>query len=328
MLAAYEYTDSLSGLKYRILSVEDMTCALIGVESKDISGELIIPSTSSYAGHDFTVVRLADGCLDFCKKITSVTIPSSVEVLGFGCFQGCSSIEFVSLSNNLKKIGGFCFSGCSMLKSISIPSGIKELDYSAFTYCDSLKRVIIEDAEVNYEPVFIECTDFTNTLFKYAEELYLGRQIGFIRYGSGWGIEAPMLKTLILGKEVDSWTKESNYYHREYFSFDRFKSLEKLVSQALIPPSIPRATDEQYMNLMVSVPEESLELYKKADVWKSFWNLQGYSKVDELQVQSKEDRAFIVYNLQGMRIKVTNQDDLQKLKSGVYIINGKKTLLK
>lgn len=325
-IEAQEFTDSILGLKYRVLSVENMTCSLIGTISKDISGELIIPSIVSFEGHDLSVVYLANGCLDFCKGITSVTIPSTVETLGFGCFQGCDAIESVNLSENLKIIGGSCFSGCKSLKSISIPPSLIELDYDAFWYCESLKQVIIEDAGTDYRRVFIESENFTNTLFLYVEELYLGRQIAFrcLSSGSGWGIDAPQLKTLILGKNVDSWTTES---YKNFFVFDLLDSLEKLECRALVPPSLPKPTDYQYMNLKVCVPEESLDLYKKTDVWKSFWNLEGYSSVNELSIECKDDKIN-VYSLQGMKINISHKDELTMLSPGFYIINGKKTYIK
>lgn len=73
------------------------------------------------------------------------------------------------------------------------------------------------------------------------------------------------------------------------------------------------------------VPDESLELYKQADGWKEFKNIQpesGYAGIRQAQTRIKDSS---VYNLLGrkMRSKSGSLDDLPK---GAYIINGKKII--
>ena len=73
------------------------------------------------------------------------------------------------------------------------------------------------------------------------------------------------------------------------------------------------------------VPDESVELYKKADGWKEFKNIlpeSGYTRIHQAKPIIKDPN---VYNLIGrkMRSKLGSLDDLPK---GVYIINGKKVI--
>ena len=73
------------------------------------------------------------------------------------------------------------------------------------------------------------------------------------------------------------------------------------------------------------VPDESVELYKKADGWKEFKNIlpeSGYTSIHQAKPIIKDPN---VYNLIGrkMRSKLGSLDDLPK---GVYIINGKKVI--
>lgn len=318
LLAQYEITDPILGLKYEVNSVERMTGSLIGTTSKDISGELIIPPTFTYNGHDFSVTRIEKECFRDCKKLTSVTIPSTVDYLGWGCFYDCEALESITLSNNIRTIGECCFISCYSLNSISLPPSLVNIGLSAFSNCYSLKNVIIEDADTDYSP-----TDFTriSDLFTHAEAVYLGRRVTF----SSECIESPTIKVLILGGNVNSWTPFNSLYT---FKFSGMESLEVLECRALVPPSIPSATDDQYMNLTVYVPKESLELYKKADIWKSFWNLKGISSAETSPVLPDDDNKINVYTLQGIKLDITNKEDLYILAPGLYIVNGKKVLLK
>lgn len=315
LLAQYEITDPILGLKYEVNSVERMTGSLIGTTSKDISGDLIIPPTFTYNGHDFSVTTIDKECFRDCTKLTSVAIPSTVKYLEWGCFYDCKALESVTLSNNIRDIGGCCFYGCTSLNSISLPPSLEEIGSSAFSYCYSLKNVIIEDADTNYSP-----TEFTygSSLFAHAEAVYIGRRV---IYEDGY-IQSPTIKVLILGENVNSWTSFKS------FSFWGMESLEVLECRALVPPSIPSATDDQYMNLTVYVPKESLELYKKADIWKSFWNLKGISSAETSPVLPDDDNKINVYTLQGIKLDITNKEDLYILTPGLYIVNGKKVLLK
>lgn len=70
------------------------------------------------------------------------------------------------------------------------------------------------------------------------------------------------------------------------------------------------------------VPKESLEEYKKADVWKDFWNIEGYDFTTGISVPTvdKANKPNVIYDLQGRK--------LSKPQKGINIINGKKVVVK
>jgi hypothetical protein len=80
----------------------------------------------------------------------SITIPSSVEILGDGCFENCQlgKVTFEEISN-LKKIGerDFAF---PLIESITIRKSTHKIDGSAFLRC-LLKAIDIGPGN----PVFI-----------------------------------------------------------------------------------------------------------------------------------------------------------------------------
>ena len=51
------------------------------------------------------------------------------------------------------------------------------------------------------------------------------------------------------------------------------------------------------------------------------------SSVDNIQIDSS-DTEFTVYNLQGVRLNINSKDELKNLNRGIYILNGKKMLIK
>ena len=64
-----------------------------------------------------------------CKKLKSISIPSSVQIINIGAFQNCSSLISVSFQepSNLNAIYGGVFYECSKLKSLTILSNISKM---------------------------------------------------------------------------------------------------------------------------------------------------------------------------------------------------------
>ena len=75
------------------------------------------------------------------------------------------------------------------------------------------------------------------------------------------------------------------------------------------------------------VPEGSVELYKAAPVWCEFQNIMPLSSTGIKDILMPDGEAHDIYNLQGRKVKA-KATSLEGLSPGVYIINGKKTILK
>ena len=77
------------------------------------------------------------------------------------------------------------------------------------------------------------------------------------------------------------------------------------------------------------VPDESVELYKKALVWRDFQHIVPLSTntTGINGITQTEDEPFDIYNLQGRKVK-SKATDLNGLPKGIYIINGKKYAVK
>ncbi|MBR2391129.1 MAG: leucine-rich repeat protein [Clostridia bacterium] len=78
-----------------------------------VSGEVVIPNT---------ITTILDGAYRDNKNITSVKIPSSVEVIGERVFYGCTNLQSVIFEENSKltEIKSYTFYGCEKLASINL----------------------------------------------------------------------------------------------------------------------------------------------------------------------------------------------------------------
>ena len=75
------------------------------------------------------------------------------------------------------------------------------------------------------------------------------------------------------------------------------------------------------------VPEGSVDLYKAAPVWCEFKKILAIGSTGIKDILMTDGEAHDVYNLQGRKVKA-KATSLEGLPPGVYIINGKKTILK
>ncbi len=94
-------------------------------------------------------------------KTGSITLPTSIETIGFGAFENSSltNIEFGAESNILN-IGYRAFFNAKNLVEITIPDSVISIDYYAFANCDRLESVnISENSKLAgiYEGAFYGC---------------------------------------------------------------------------------------------------------------------------------------------------------------------------
>ncbi len=75
--------------------------------------------------------------------LTSVTLPDTLESIGYNVFYHCGKLESITLPKSLKEIGNAAFYGAG-LKSVNIPESVKRIGPVAFA-CDNLTEVIFPD---------------------------------------------------------------------------------------------------------------------------------------------------------------------------------------
>ena len=106
---------------------------------------------------------------------------------------------------------------------------------------------------------------------------------------------------------------------------DVFKDCSNLKSIYVMSETAPSVTstcftNKHYIDAVVYVPNGCLEAYQKADVWKEFWDIREFDPTGIDDVKNEIENATSVYDLNGRAVENPTK--------GIYIINGKKVLLK
>lgn len=96
-------------------------------------------------------------------KMTSVTIPGSVKVIGNSAFSKCDKLTSITIPEGVSEIGEDAFSECESLISVIIPGGVTKIGDHAFCGCKNLTSVNIPDsAEDPGENLFDKCDRLTD----------------------------------------------------------------------------------------------------------------------------------------------------------------------
>lgn len=164
------------------------------------------------------------------ETVTYEGVNYTVTTIGDMAFLECSTLNTIELPNTIKYIGISAFNA-SGLTQIVIPAGIENIAYSAFAYCESLIFAKIPDGiTLVPEFVFSSCSSLT---------------------------------TIEIGSDVETIGM---------MAFASSNAITEFTCYALVPPKcgMMAFANSIFANATLNVPEESVEAYKNADVWKDF----------------------------------------------------------
>lgn len=85
-------------------------------------------------------------CFYGCGKITSVTFPDTIKIVGTMAFEGCNSLEYVNLGNGVQTITYAMFRSCSSLKTLICGKSTALFDTNALQNCSELSNVYVFNA--------------------------------------------------------------------------------------------------------------------------------------------------------------------------------------
>lgn len=123
-------------------SYTDTEAAILGCSASDEEagvGDVVIPSEL-----DGLPVTLIEECAFYgCETMTSVSIPDTVQEIGYGAFYDCLSLQEVTIPDSVTILGEQAFSYCVQLKTVQLSDHLSELGQQAFYNCQELTTVCL-----------------------------------------------------------------------------------------------------------------------------------------------------------------------------------------
>ena len=223
-----------------------------------------------------------------------------------------SGVKRIIIGNSVTTIGGYAFSSCGSLTSVNIPNSVTTIEVYAFSVCISLTSVTIPNSVTTIgQLAFSGCSSLTsvtipNSVTTIGSEAFSG---------------CTNLKKVNIGKSV----KDIGEY-----AFDYCTSITQISSEAVVPPTCESGvfTDINKSKCKLIVPKNSLDAYKQAYQWEDFSLIEGSTTGITNTVYNKAGLAD-VYTIDGTkRLSKASTDEINALPKGVYIVNGKKIIIK
>ena len=231
------------------------------------TGDIVVPSSISYGGNNYTVEGIDSYAFYRCTGITSVTIPSSVLVIGWSAFDGCTSLTSVHIPSSVSSIADYAFSNCTSLESITVESGNPM--YDSRDNCNAIVQTSINQ-------LIFGCKNSTipNTIAKI-------RGYAFSNCPGLTTVTIPNSVTLIGGQAFERCTGLTTVTIGESVTrlgnsvFYGCSNLTSITSLAEVCPTTgTNVFDNVPTNIPVYVPCGSVSSYQSVDVWSDFTNIQ------------------------------------------------------
>lgn len=258
-----------------------------------------------------------------CTSLSDVKLPSALEKIGHAAFFNCESLVSIDFPLTLTYIGYKAFYGCTKLEQITLHENLSTLGYGAFMRCSGIKNVIYNPSKCEgvtsssgnaHYSMFESCENLTNinigeNVKVLPKSIFGGCGISYINIpNSVESIGILAFSYCINLEEVNIGKSVTNIGGSAFYGCELLKKID---IQAEQPPvcddNVFYEVDTQ--NCTLVVPDNSYELYSRANTWKDFIKIQT-SGVSEIKIDnSMNDRTY--YDLYGREV--------QNPQNGLYI---------
>lgn len=279
-----------------------------------------------------------------CANLSRIELSTSLEYLGSSAISNCP-ISDISLPESLKYIGSYCFDNCIKLQFLVIPKNVDYIGTGVGYALDSLQAINVSPENLNYTSIdgilynkeltrLIQCP----AAIKNMEWITLPSTITHINEGA-----------FILNKSLNRIVIPSSIIEIGDGAFNYCTNLRRVTCYAKTPPTIPGG-DYKMQNpfnyidiksVTLYVPKGCANAYKKVYYnnrygtiypWKQFGSIIEIDEESGIDDIIKENGILTIYTIEGKQIfngKVQNASEAtQDLPSGVYVVNGKKVVVK
>lgn len=243
------------------------------------------------------------------QEINHLVIPEGVTTIKDCSFGGFKGLTSVVLPNSVESIGAHAFIQCKELTSISMGNRVISIGYNAFHSCEKLSTVIIPQSvnDIGYG-AFSYCIGLTSIIIPN----------GVTTIGTYAFSGCNKLNYVVIGEHVNNIGE---------FAFSDCTELANIYCyKESLPSAATNTFQASYINLAsLHVPTSSINLYNSTLPWKDFGNIVALTDDDPKptginMVQGEGLKVNVYYDVQGR--KVANPE------KGIYIVNGKKLIVK
>ena len=177
----------------------------------ETTSKVIIPSYIQIEEQTYNVTSIGDYAFSNCHSIQTISIPNTINTIGYDVFYNCDSIKYAHYSNGLylgnddnpylvlvessqnvetikiHENSRFILNNAFQsrhLNTITIPRSIKSIGKSAFNGCKHLQNVNFEDEselESIGDDIFVGCTSLKSLTLPFID-IYLGHYFGASSY--------------------------------------------------------------------------------------------------------------------------------------------------
>lgn len=277
------------------------------IPDRGYSGIVIIPEMVLHNGVEYAVTEINEYTFMGCTGLTKVNIPNSVKYIGRCAFQNCGLIEVV-IPNSVVEIGPTAFADCKELTSVIISDNVTKIDEVTFMGCSNLTELVIGNSVTEICTVaFYGCSKLASVTIPNS----------VISIGSYAFEGCSSLTELVIGSGVA-------------FISDAFGECYSLVSITSLNPTPPEIEEytfisKTYQAATLHVMIGSKLAYEQAPYWQEFFSIQEDVTDGVNSVVTDMQKKNEIYTLSGKKLNTTKLSDLAK---GIYIVNGKKYVVK
>ena len=304
-----DWLSGLSSLKETVLG-ESVTSIGVGAFSGCSSLTSIIVATGN------TIYDSRNGCNAIIETssntlilgCSATVIPESVTSIGESAFRGCRSLTAINIPEGVTSIASSAFSGCTSLTSITISEGVTSIGKSAFWGCSSLTAITIPESVTSIgRSAFHNCSSLTTINIPEDSKLTSIGESAFRGCRS--------LTAITLPKSVD------------YILDNAFSNCPELTDVYCYAEEVPstksNAFDGSYPKYAtLHVPASAINSYKDTAPWSSFGTIVCLTDEDmSIEQLTNDNSQQTIYDLCGRRVT-----DIEK--GGIYIVGGKKVIIK
>ena len=218
-------------------------------------------------------------------------------------------VNYKGVDMTVRDINPYTAYKCANIKKAYIDIN-GSIGHSAFSGCANLSSVNIAEVNDIGDDAFSRCSNLTSVDIKKTND------IGNLAFSG-----CTNLQKVYIGNSIKAIGE---------YAFNNCTSVTQISSEAVVPPTCESGvfTDINKSKCKLIVPKNSLDAYKQAYQWKDFSLIEGSTTGITNTVYNKAGLAD-VYTIDGAkRLSKASTDEINALPKGVYIVNGKKIIIK